>query len=149
MDYGKPTAMELHERLTVARKRAGFETAAEAAAALGVPYPTYAGHENGSSGFRADKGELYARRFKVNFEWLMRGKGPAPGDEDANAKTVSSAEDIRELLQKIDGLKPENITVLLAMIEGFRRANSVSPPQAPPGAQSEPGTSRRQSSPFA
>lgn len=74
--------MELHERLTLARKRAGFETAVEAAQALGIKYGTYAGHENGSSGFRADKGELYARRFKVRFEWLMRENGPMT-DEDA------------------------------------------------------------------
>lgn len=66
----------MHERLAAARKHAGYENAAEAAAALGVPYPTYAGHENGSSGFRADKGELYSRRFKVRFEWLMREIGP-------------------------------------------------------------------------
>lgn len=75
--------MELHERLILARKRAGFETAVEAAQALGVKYGTYAGHENGSSGFRADKGELYARRFKVRFEWLMRENGPMTDDEAA------------------------------------------------------------------
>jgi hypothetical protein len=75
--------MELHERLTLARKLAGFETAVEAAEALGVKYGTYAGHENGSSGFRADKGELYARRFKVRFEWLMRENGPMTDEESA------------------------------------------------------------------
>lgn len=67
--------MELHERLQKAREYAGFQTAAEAAEALGMKYPTYAGHENGSSGFRANKGEVYARRFKVSFEWLMSGRG--------------------------------------------------------------------------
>lgn len=75
--------MELHERLTLARKRAGFKSAAEAAEALGVKYATYAGHENGSSGFRTDKGELYSRRFKVRFEWLMRENGPMSDDEAA------------------------------------------------------------------
>ena len=72
--------MELHERLTKARRGAGFETAADAAKALGVKYPTYAGHENGASGFRAETGELYARRFKVRFEWLMRGIGAMTDD---------------------------------------------------------------------
>ncbi len=47
--------MELHERLVAARKQAGFDSAADAAAALGVPYGTYAGHENGSSGFKTKK----------------------------------------------------------------------------------------------
>ncbi len=68
--------VDMAERLQIARKHAGFASAAEAAAALGVAYPTYAGHENGSSGFRAKSGELYARRFRVSFEWLMNGKGP-------------------------------------------------------------------------
>ncbi len=89
--------MELHERLVAARKHAGFETAVEAAEALGIPYPTYAGHENGSSGFRADKGELYARRFKVRFEWLMRGSG----------QMVDLATKYREILLTYDSLPPD------------------------------------------
>lgn len=67
--------MELHERLALAREKAGYANATEAAKALGVPYPTYAGHENGSSGFRPDTGAKYAQRFRVRFEWLMRGRG--------------------------------------------------------------------------
>lgn len=65
----------LADRLVKARQYANFENAAEAAAALNVPYPTYAGHENGSSGFRAKSGEVYARRFRVSFDWLMTGRG--------------------------------------------------------------------------
>lgn len=66
---------ELAERLVAARSHAGFSTAQAAADALGVKYPTYAGHENGSSGFRAATGAVYARKFKVSFEWLMSGRG--------------------------------------------------------------------------
>ena len=90
--------MHLHERLTFARKQAGYETATEAAEALGVPYPTYAGHENGSSGFRRGSGELYARRFKVRFEWLMTGRGPTT---DQSAK-------YQEILDIYDSL-PEHV----------------------------------------
>lgn len=89
--------MELHERLVTARKHAGFASAVEAATALGVPYPTYAGHENGSSGFRSDKGEIYARRFKVRFEWLMRGVGPM----------VDLATKYRDILTTFDSLPPD------------------------------------------
>lgn len=89
--------MDLHERLVAARKQAGFDTAVEAAEAVGVPYPTYAGHENGSSGFRADKGEVYAKKFKVRFEWLMRGTGPM----------VDLATKYREILTVYDSLPPE------------------------------------------
>lgn len=74
----------MHERLSLARKEAGFENAADAAKALGVPYPTYAGHENGSSGFKNDAADKYARKFKVRFEWLVLGRGPmneSPSDD--------------------------------------------------------------------
>lgn len=87
----------MHERLATARKQAGYDSAVEGAAAVGVPYGTYSGHENGSSGFRADKGELYARKFKVRFEWLMRGTGPM----------VDLASKYRELLTTFDSLPPE------------------------------------------
>src|SRR4051812_43982691 len=89
--------MELHERLVAARKQAGYETAVEGAEAVGVPYGTYSGHENGSSGFRADKGEIYARKYKVRFEWLMRGTGPM----------VDLASKYRELLTTFDSLPPD------------------------------------------
>lgn len=89
--------MELYERLVAARKHAGYETARDAAEALGIAYPTYAGHENGSSGFRSDKGELYARRFKVRFEWLMRGIGPM----------VDLAAKHQEILTIFDSLPPD------------------------------------------
>lgn len=65
----------LGDRLKKARERAGYETAADAARALGVKEPTYSGHENGSRGFRAPTGKIYARRFKVPFSWLMAGEG--------------------------------------------------------------------------
>ncbi|AID29216.1 helix-turn-helix domain-containing protein [Mesorhizobium jarvisii] len=89
--------MELHERLVAARKQAGYETAVEGAEAVGVPYGTYSGHENGSSGFRADKGEIYAKKYKVRFEWLMRGTGPM----------VDLASKYRELLTTFDSLPPD------------------------------------------
>ena len=69
--------MDINERLRHARKEAGFETAAAAAAGLGVPYPTYAGHENGYKGaFRRDEAVKYAKKFRVNLDWLLTGRGP-------------------------------------------------------------------------
>lgn len=72
--------MEQHERLRKARREAGYKTAADAARALGIPYPTYANHENASkSGFKSAEGRQYARKFKVSFQWLMTGDGePRP-----------------------------------------------------------------------
>lgn len=70
-------AMKANERLAQARKAAGFETAQDAAAALGVKYPTYAGHENGARDFTRSAG-LYARRFNTTIDWLLTGKPDRP-----------------------------------------------------------------------
>ncbi len=67
---------EVGQRLKEARKRAGFRTAKEAAESLGVAYPTYSQHENGTRGILREA-ELYARRFKVSLDWLLRGKEAA------------------------------------------------------------------------
>ena len=66
------------DRLRQAREAAGFSTPKEAAAALGVPYPTYYAHEKGTRKF-GDVAEQYARRFKVNLAWLVFGTEPRTG----------------------------------------------------------------------
>jgi transcriptional regulator with XRE-family HTH domain len=67
--------MSINSRLREARKLAGFETASDAARALGIPVATYGGHEDGNRGFKARSGERYAQFFRVSFEWLMTGRG--------------------------------------------------------------------------
>jgi phage repressor protein C with HTH and peptisase S24 domain len=78
---------EMHERLMWARKEAGYETAREAAAALGVTESTYMGHENGFRGFKSSA-EIYARKFKVNLEWLLTGRGSPYKNMRKTAKAV-------------------------------------------------------------
>ena len=69
--------MDINQRLRAAREAAGFKSMADAAKSVGVPYPTYAGHENGGKGaFKRDDAAKYARVFKVNLEWLLTGRGP-------------------------------------------------------------------------
>jgi hypothetical protein len=63
-----------HHRLRLARE-ARYHSAAEAAKALGVPYPTYAAHEGGFRGFSAQAAR-YARFLKVRLDWLLEGQGP-------------------------------------------------------------------------
>lgn len=88
--------MELHERLKLARQHAGYESVRDAAEALGVPYPTYIAHENGSYGFRRQSAVRYARRFGVSLDWLLEGKGPMTGstpDRDEYAALYEQAPD--------------------------------------------------------
>lgn len=63
-----------HSRLRTARAKR-YRTAKEAAAAMGVPYGTYSGHESGSRGFDAEDAERYAKFFRVAAEWILFGRG--------------------------------------------------------------------------
>lgn len=72
----------LAERLKKARKDAGYRSARAAAEALGISYPTYATHENGTRTPKARDLYLYAKRFKVAQSWLLDGKEGAPDTKD-------------------------------------------------------------------
>lgn len=76
---------QVAERLQIARKAAGFSDAAEAAAALGVAYPTYAAHENASRGIRPEAATKYARRYRVSLDWLLEGKGAGPAQRQVKS----------------------------------------------------------------
>jgi hypothetical protein len=88
-------------RLRIARLRAGYETAKEAAEALGFPVSTYLGHENGSRGYPAKKAYTYARKFKVREQWLLYGVGEAPGtDGDPKAEVIDIFDHLPPLKKK-------------------------------------------------
>ena len=75
--------MDRHERLKWARQKRGYRSAAVAAEALGVPYGTYSGHENGSRGIKDPELVAYAKAFRVALPWLAYGEG-----SPENNKTV-------------------------------------------------------------
>lgn len=68
-----------NERLRLARKTAGFETASAAAERYAWKQQTYLAHENGSRGYPKGKAETYAKAFRVSLEWLISGKGEMKG----------------------------------------------------------------------
>lgn len=72
----------ISQRLKLARKLAGYSSATEAATALGIPYQTYAAHENGR---RDPKNSvtIYSRRFGVTTDWLLTGQGRGPGNSQS------------------------------------------------------------------
>lgn len=67
-------------RLKTARELR-FETAQEAADAMGVKYGTYAGHENGQRGITQKVAQRYADFYRVRVEWLLTGRGAMKGGE--------------------------------------------------------------------
>lgn len=92
---------EPYERLERARELAGYESASDAARALGIREPTYLAHENGSRGF-AKRAVRYARFFKVSYEWLMTGRGePRRQSVDAILAELS-VEKQRQVLDFVD-----------------------------------------------
>lgn len=114
--------MELHERLAEARKAAGFETATDAARSMGVNYPTYAGHENGTCGFRPKTAELYARKFGVSFEWLLTGRG-----------TMTIESEDAELIQLLREAHPDVKTAVKLLLTQRKLAVVPEPGPASPG----------------
>jgi DNA-binding XRE family transcriptional regulator len=91
-----------NERLKEARQRAGFDTAVDAARALGIAQSTYIAHENGNRGFPAKRAPIYARKFKVSEEWLLYGKGEA-------ADPLPSEDEIAEILGDIQTQLPASL----------------------------------------
>lgn len=65
---------DIASRLKLARERAGYAKASDAAEAMGVPRQTYYAHENGNRVPKHPDIEKYARRYKVSAEWLLTGK---------------------------------------------------------------------------
>ena len=113
-----------NERLREARSR-HFTSAAEAAHALGIPYGTYAGHENGNRGFPASRAPQYARKFKVSEEWLLYGKGegeddPVPSESDLEQMIRESLEDVVTLETRLSDLPRIVAPALHEQLERFR-----------------------------
>lgn len=75
--------MEKNERLQLARKNAGFDSASDAARAMDVSVQTYAAHENGYRSFKEDSARRYARRFGVDVTWLIFGTGTMKPEKGA------------------------------------------------------------------
>jgi|KBSSwiStaDraftv2_1062776.scaffolds.fasta_scaffold30771_3 hypothetical protein len=104
--------MDPHKRLQHARLLAGYDSASDAANAMGVPVPTYAAHENGSRDFMRGRGgpipgQRYAQFFKVNYDWLMTGRGeprgkPASLDARAQALAPEDQQQLREYLEFLE-----------------------------------------------
>lgn len=131
------------ERLKIAREHAGFDSAAEAARALQMAYPTYASHENGSRGVvRALP--VYARRFNVSIDWLLRGKGPAPG---AEAHSKGPEAQLRSALLAF-GVDRLDLDLVISLISNFvERADAKKPEHIDPLGQQPRANRRREGAP--
>lgn len=131
-------------RLREARQRL-FKTAAEAAEALDMKAVTLRAHENGQNGISLYDAERYARRYNVNLQWLLTGRGedrpdPAlyvefgemidvenmidplawvPSDDPARARQRFRPVDVRERVPYTDPRFP------VGMVQAFKVADAV------------------------
>jgi phage repressor protein C with HTH and peptisase S24 domain len=83
---------EIAERLKFARQAAGFDSASDAADALGIPYPTVASHENGSRGIGRVL-DRYSQAYGVSLDWLLNGEGESPTHRPRQSA------DVREMIR--------------------------------------------------
>lgn len=85
-----------------------FPTAADAAEAMKVAYPTYAGHENGTRGLTRKAAVRYCGFFRVSLDWLLTGKGvPRKGQKDPILSIYDglSAQDQRQAINFLEYLR--------------------------------------------
>lgn len=60
-------------------RTARYATATEAARAMGIPAPTYLGHENGTTPIPRPAAIRYTKFFRTTLEYLLLGRGSADG----------------------------------------------------------------------
>lgn len=82
------------QRLTHARKRAGFRTASAAARALGVPEVTYRAHESGIRGLSEAAARNYGYAYGVNWAWLITGDGSIEPPDGAGPQVSPPVSDV-------------------------------------------------------
>lgn len=136
-------------RLRVARQNAGFDTAVEAADAIGVPRSTYIGHENGHRGFPSKKAPLYARRFKVSEQWLLFGKGRPEDAPEPEATYMPNVEQLERMVETAMKEAPVGVKlgdfppiVAAALHEQLARFQAGDVSQAEPASLWEERTAR-------
>lgn len=83
--------VEPKDRLQEARRDAGFDKPRDAAKAYGWNINTYHSHENGHRNISKEGAIKYSRRFRVNLEWLLTGRGvkrngPAPTQDSMDTR---------------------------------------------------------------
>ena len=71
----KELRIETGKRLKLAREHAGFSTAKAAAEALRLHRQNVVDQEAGRRGLSLPQLDYYARKYRVNYEWLGSGRG--------------------------------------------------------------------------
>lgn len=106
---------EIASRLMQARTASNLDRK-DAAESMGVPYQTYAAHENGNRTFDVETAVQYGRRFKVSLDWLLTGQGRGPSGTNVEAPITGDVA-ILSFLRRVDGLTDTDISVAFGVIQ--------------------------------
>lgn len=106
-DESAETARGIHDRLRIARERAGLSQG-QVARLLEWHRPTLSEIEAGRRRVEASELSRLAELYGVNVEWLL-------------GKSNASDEPLKVAAREIERLKPEELDVLLDLIASIRR----------------------------
>jgi transcriptional regulator with XRE-family HTH domain len=111
-------------RLRIAREKAGYAHAKDAAEAMGVPVATYIQNENGARGISAQKATRYARFFRTTPEWILYGNNDAdpatPGIDELEEMVRDALFEVATLGTRIADLPRIVAPSLYEQLERFR-----------------------------
>jgi hypothetical protein len=100
-------------------------------------------HENGQNKFSTEEAELYARRFGTTPAYLLTGEAPAQRPGEPESAPLTSANDIRKMIDRIEDLTEDNRNFIANWIDQVRAVNRASRSRSRSGGRSEFATSRR------
>ncbi|MBZ9719128.1 helix-turn-helix domain-containing protein [Mesorhizobium sp. AD1-1] len=119
------------------RRRLNQEDLAEM---VGLTASSISQLENGKQGFSDSTLVALAKALDCRpGDLLLWG----PDDVEASTGPLRQPNEIRSTLERIEGLKPDNVTVLLSAIQGFQTANAEQSSQGQPDGRYGPATARR------
>lgn len=141
------------DRLWIAIRGAGFESPTDAwranqRAMTGVGQDLIISNANGNRPISKKAAAVYARVFGRTAGWYLFGDSPAT-TERAESPVYPPVEPgdrkaLRRLFNQVKGLKPDNIKVLLASVEGFWLVNGELSLPSQHHDQSEPANLPRE-----
>lgn len=126
-------AMDMDERLKKARKQAGFTSARQAAARLGLKHSTYAAHENGQNAYDAAQAAEYAKAFKVSASWLLlgdkrdsdEGRCEDENDDFITSEAIDEQATDDQISNLLNRLSPRQKAAFLTMLQSFLSAIGI------------------------
>lgn len=92
------------ERLKEAREKF-YPSARAAGEDMGFPEGTYPSYENGNRGFDPELADKFAKKFKVNTEWLLFERGPRDRkptlEDDMDGLTMDEVDRVRTFIENL------------------------------------------------